>query len=58
VIEGSGPAALIVNMRTRIAPWPFPLLALTDVKKRPAVVGVPMIWPPEAVSPGGNCAIL
>ena len=58
VMAGMGPAGLIVHMMTSIAPWPFPLFALIDVNERPAVVGVPLIWAPEAVSPGGNWAMV
>jgi hypothetical protein len=32
VIWGMGPAELILNMRTRIAPWPLALFALIEVK--------------------------
>ena len=49
---------MIVNIMTRIAPWPLALFALTDVKYNPAVVGVPLITGPEAVRPGGSWAIL
>ena len=58
MIWGIGPAALIVNMRTRIAPWPLALFALIEVKVRPAVVGVPLIARrprPRGPAAAGRC---